>query len=434
MRRVLCFALGFAPLCAQVQVGVTGGIPLGQFFQNHASGSRSSFGQANSRPRRYTVGPFAAFRAWRMLSFEASALYKRFGFDSYSQCCFPLGPVTSIRARTNGNSWEFPLLAKARFHLLPGMEGFASAGPVIRHFGGVTQAGERTVQTIFPPPARTETTSFQTGSPADLDRRTSFGAAVGAGLAFRLARLRIAPAFRLTRWDTERTSSTISTPARLERVQPEVLLSVGYVVTPAAEAAAPRLPCCFEPGILAGVPLTAAGGPPPAYATPSSSFSTPTRRFAAGAQVDWRFHRRVSIEAGFLVRRFGGDETNAFVPYRASITGYSWEMPITLNWRPVRVGRAHVVLGAGPALRRPGAVDYLTVTAGQTFAFDTGYIARTAAGAAVLAGVEFRAGGARLRPQVRYSWFSRPVYEFPVTSLQSSVYALLVVSRAHGFN
>ena len=62
-------------------------------------------------------------------SVEIGALYKRFGFDSASRSGSPGFNTTEIVSRTTGNSWEFPLLAKLRFRLLPGVPGSSPPDP-----------------------------------------------------------------------------------------------------------------------------------------------------------------------------------------------------------------------------------------------------------------------------------------------------------------
>jgi len=56
---LLLFSL--APLKGQVDVGVTGGVPLTPFILDTRAGNRVGFSQVSSAPRRYTVGPYLEF-------------------------------------------------------------------------------------------------------------------------------------------------------------------------------------------------------------------------------------------------------------------------------------------------------------------------------------------------------------------------------------
>ena len=155
---------------------------------------------------------------------------------------------------------------------------------------------------------------------------------------------------------------------------------------------------------------------------------------AAGALLDWRFHSRLSVEASFLARRFGHSETTTFSYFCStqSVTGYSWEVPLLLKWRAAQAGPAAFWLGAGPALRRASHIDWMfRQSSGNTFRLDGSFIARSAAGAAAAGGIEVRAGAVRLRPELRYTWFDRPLYDlFPVATRQDSLFFVLGVSRA----
>ncbi|HEX4592906.1 MAG TPA: hypothetical protein VH157_01460 [Bryobacteraceae bacterium] len=109
-----------------------------------------------------------------------------------------------------------------------------------------------------------------------------------------------------------------------------------------------------------------------------------------GALLYWRFHDRLSLEASFVVRAFG--HTDATVAPNISTTsesvsGYSWEVPLLL-------------------------------------------ISGSAIGATVSGGVELKAGQVRLRPELRYSWFERPLYDFCyVKPRQDSFTLIFAVSQ-----
>jgi hypothetical protein len=419
-----------ALLRAQVDVGVSGGVPLTHFILDTSAVSRTGFSRVSSAPRRYTLGPFLEFRPTERLGVEAGVLYKRFGFDAVSSGGPPPGPIVTINAATTGNSLEFPVLAKIRVRLFPGINGFAGAGPSVRRLFGITELGTRTVRTFFPPPQRTETTEYETDSPEGLNRRTSVGLALGAGIEFRGGPLRLAPGIRLSRWDTERTSSEPSA-SRIARTQAEVMLSIAHAGGP--DATPMRLPCCWEFGLYAGVPLLSTTRIESVPALLSVSVETPAQRFAAGAFIEARFHPRLSVEAGFLTGRFGHTERTVFVDSTVadSLSGYSWEVPLLLKWRATRIRSTPLWIGGGPALRRASHIDWTSGSDGSRFRLDGSLLSRSALGFTAASGLEVRAGKVRLRPELRYSRFERPLYDFYlVKGRRDSLHLILGISPA----
>ncbi|MCL4851777.1 MAG: hypothetical protein KJZ78_10395 [Bryobacteraceae bacterium] len=424
---VLASAAGLAPLYAQVEAGVIGGVPLTHFILDHSAGSRVGSSTVTSAPRRYTLGPSIGFGLSGPLSLEASALYKRFGFDTFSIGGFPTAgvvrPIVSINSSTTGNSWEFPVLAKLRLHFLPGVNAYLSAGPSIRRLSGIRERGVRT-ERILVPAVSTVTTSFETSSPETMNRRTSFGAVFGTGLDFRAGPVRLSPGIRLTRWDTERTSST-SAPSRLARTQAEAVLRLAYTTADRLESPPAKIPCCLELGVLAGVSLQSASDIR-TETLPSSVLYAPAHRYTTGVLLDWRFHSRLSLEGSFLLRRVGHVETNTIVQYTTSLTAHSWEVPLLLKWRPARIGPATVVIGGGPALRRVSHIEWVTKSLTDSFRSDGSFLNRSALGVAASGGVEFKTGAMRLHPEFRYTRFERPLYDFYYIRTRQDSLALLI--------
>jgi opacity protein-like surface antigen len=417
-------------LAAQVDFGVTAGAPLTPFILDTSAGSRAGSARVTSAVRRYTLGPYVAFPLRDSLDIETGALYKRFGFDTHATSfALPSGVLTSVDATTTGHSWEFPILARVRLRFLSGVNGFLAAGPSVRRLTGITERGRRTVRSSFPPPAFEDSDDYETGSPSGMNRRTSFGVALGGGFEFQTGSLRLAPGVRLTRWDTERTSS-LAAPSRLARTQLDVLLVVGYARTPHAESRAAVLPCCWEPGVIVAVaatPLAEAGAPNTPF---PARLDAPFRRLAGGALLDWRFRPRLSLEGSFLVRRFGHVETISFPNLSSveSVSGYAWEVPLQMKFRIVRMPGASAWAGAGPAVRRASSVLW-RIDAAQPITVPGSSISRSSFGAAVSGGVEFKAGKARLRPELRYTWFGRLLYDLTsVRTRRDSVVILLGVS------
>jgi hypothetical protein len=116
------------PLAAQTSFGIQAGVPLNDFILDRASGSRFSFSRVNSAPRRYTLGPSLEMPLAVPFGIEATALYKRFGFDTAAGSGGLAGPFVSVVSSTTGNAWEFPIAVKARLRLPRGIVWFAGAG------------------------------------------------------------------------------------------------------------------------------------------------------------------------------------------------------------------------------------------------------------------------------------------------------------------
>jgi hypothetical protein len=258
-----------------------------------------------------------------------------------------------------------------------------------------------------------------------MNRRTSIGAAFGGGFEISVGPFRIEPTVRVTRWDTERTSDQPAA-SRLNRTQAEILLSIGRAIGPDHRPEPWRLPCCIDVGLVAGVPLLDTYRINEVFTAYPLIVDAPTRRFAAGAWIGWRFHPDWAIDAGFLVRRVGHSETVVFPEYLyiQAVTANSWEVPLQLKWRRLRVRDVPLILGAGPAARWTSHGRWLMESAGTRF--ETGWFDRPALGFAVSAGVEMAVGSIRFQPEVRFSWFDQPQYDFyAVTPRQASLYLLL---------
>lgn len=402
--------VGNAVLSAQVQVGVTAGVPLTTPILDTQAGSRAGFSRVDSAARRYTLGPSFEFHVAGPVSLETGFLCKRIGFDTTSRSGpFISGPFTEIVSSTTGNAWEFPILAKSRVRLTPRSHLTLAAGPVLRRITGIHETGTRTITTLFPPPTTAITEPVDTTSPASFDRRTSIGGAIGAGVEFSAGALRLAPGVRLTYWDTERTASTPS-GSRFNRTQFDALLTIAYAPNDAPPAALPRAPGSFEFGLLAGVPLLNAYVRTEREFIVRTAMDAPTRRFAAGAYVTWRFHPRYALEGSFLARRFGHSEFMYYAEQTSAriVRGYAWEAPLMM-----KVRMAQLVFGVGPAIRRASHVEWLVgTTPGMLFQVPWSVPSRTAFGVAASGGVEFAIGRMRLRPELRFTWYGRPLYDF----------------------
>jgi len=159
-----------------VSVGVLGGVRLTDGFQ------------LNDESRIYAVGGSIEFRLPAGFAVEADALYERIGysqpfFDAVetSPSVYQLQGVYDHRGR--GNLWEFPLLAK--YYFRSGKESwqpFVGIGPAFRTGGFHIDYGPRI------------------DSHADFRGNVETGAAVAAGVRFKLGPVALLPQARYTYW------------------------------------------------------------------------------------------------------------------------------------------------------------------------------------------------------------------------------------------
>jgi hypothetical protein len=109
----------------------------------------------------------------------------------------------------SGDAWDFPLLAKYRFGRV--IRPYAAAGGTLRYIGPVHGQGQQTTVAI---PANI-TTTLDTNSPADLNKRVYSGPTAAAGVEFGAGRFHILPELRYTHW-----TSNISGPGGVLRLAP----------------------------------------------------------------------------------------------------------------------------------------------------------------------------------------------------------------------
>jgi hypothetical protein len=256
---------------------------------------------------------------------------------------------------------------------------------------------------------------------------------VGGGLEFRSGPVLWSPGIRLTRW--RRGNSLVASGFSYSRGQTEIdgLLTISYSPD-SGRSRALKLPCCFEAGILAGVPLNSAVEAPPSVAAglAVSQSESVTQPYALGAILDWRFHRLWSVEGSMIVRRGGYNErvTTRDAWSARAARAYIWDLPAMIRWRPVRLGReVQLSLGAG--------ANFRTFSGGYLVARSSNFAERlprpadgVQAGAAAAAGIEVPWRGLRFRPEVRYL-FSTDA-EFPSIRSRGSawVFALPVTNRS----
>jgi hypothetical protein len=180
MRSFILVLVSTSCFAQNLSVGVKAGVPLTDFFD--------ADGPFSSATRRYTIGPMVDIRLPFGLGIEFDALYKRFGYESTA-------------ARTTGNSWEFPVLAKLR-----------APGLIARPYGEIGVSFQQLTG------VKNFIGGLVSDAPAELRKRSNRGFVIGAGLDVRAPIIRIAPEIRYTRWasDAFRATSLISNRNQFE--------------------------------------------------------------------------------------------------------------------------------------------------------------------------------------------------------------------------
>ena len=207
---VLVFAL---PVWGQdIHAGLKLGVPFTQYFETGTAGSLHGSADYSAATRRYTLGASGEWRLTNAFGFEVDALYHRMGyvglvnyFDSAN------GNFSNSAIDVNGDSWDFPVIAKYRFGRV--VRPYVAGGGVLRYVGPVRGRGEQTVGSLV---TRTSSTSpLDTTEPSELRKRFYPGLTVASGIEIGGGHLRVLPEFRYTRW-----TANISGPGGLLRFAP----------------------------------------------------------------------------------------------------------------------------------------------------------------------------------------------------------------------
>jgi opacity protein-like surface antigen len=181
MRALILSLLAAGPVFAAgpLGIGVKGGVPFTDFTNAVSSGSFNY----TASTQRYIVGPMLELRLPFGLGVEFDALYRRFHWTGIST----LGSNV-VTAVTDSNAWEFPLVAKYKFHGGP-------ARPYIE--GGVAWDTLQGLKTSV-----LSSTGIAASSPVR-QKSTVAGFVMGAGLDIHAIFVHISPEIRYTRWGAE---------------------------------------------------------------------------------------------------------------------------------------------------------------------------------------------------------------------------------------
>lgn len=205
-----------------VELGVIGGVPVTEAYETGTGlyPHFCNYADANSATRRYTVGPEFRISLAHGFGVAAAALYKRLGYDDYSEVA-----CLAVYTRSIENSWEFPVMATYRLsRRLPGTP-YIAAGPSFRATTNVSLTGYETYPGGYTPNVNPSTSPY-----ALVDRRSKVGFAVGLGGEAKAGRLRVRPELRYTRWAASTNQLGVSNVLQSNQNQVEFLLSFGIRV------------------------------------------------------------------------------------------------------------------------------------------------------------------------------------------------------------
>ncbi len=193
------------------EAGVKLGVPATPFFETGANGGLHGSAQYSSGTRRYTAGVSGEWLFSQNFSLELDVMYHRLG---YNATVTEVGASNFSRSvlHVNGNAWDFPLAFKYRFGRL--IHPYAAAGGTLRYIASAHGQGQQT-SLGFPSDV---TTTIDTNSPSDLNKRLYPGLTAAGGVEFTAGRLHILPELRYTRW-----TANISTPGGPLRLAPNQL-------------------------------------------------------------------------------------------------------------------------------------------------------------------------------------------------------------------
>lgn len=196
----LLLLLGRVPAFSQAfglfEFGIKGGVPLTDFV--NATSGLSGVGSYVETTNRYIIGPTAELRLPFGLNVEFDVLYRHLNYEYGNPACLqpPVLNSCALSSSTTGSVWEFPLLAKYRFHG-KSLRPFVDAGVAWNTVSGLKQ-------TLTEVPKSGQTTSqmttTSTSTPTELLNETVAGFATGAGVDIHLLLLHLSPEIRYTRW------------------------------------------------------------------------------------------------------------------------------------------------------------------------------------------------------------------------------------------
>ncbi len=187
--RACCLFLLLAPaaLPQRFSFGLKGGVPLTDALKVT---DRSRY---FSDKAPWLLGPAFGIHLVGGLSAEADLFYRRIQYTSTT-------PATgAVAARTGGQAWEVPILAR-----------FQSPGLLVKPFVGAGLAYRRLARFDQRAVAGSSGTLVSTDQPPELSNRSSAGAALAGGVELGGKLIRFSAEIRYTRWGSSSIKSAVS--------------------------------------------------------------------------------------------------------------------------------------------------------------------------------------------------------------------------------
>ncbi|MGH9558955.1 MAG: outer membrane beta-barrel protein [Bryobacteraceae bacterium] len=208
MNKIILCTFVFAGIAAAqpLGLGVKVGVPLTDALTVESPNPFDYTASTN----RYVIGPYGEIRLPGGFAVEIDALYRSYGFSSIPIALLPsggaLGPIfvnpSIVPSRSvSVGSWEFPVLAKYRFFGGP-IRPYIDGGVVLSRLTGVNDIVE-------------------------LNHRSNYGIALGAGVDLHLLFLHITPEIRYDGF-VFRNFSSSAEALRSNRNQAFIMVGIGF--------------------------------------------------------------------------------------------------------------------------------------------------------------------------------------------------------------
>ena len=196
---LLVFVSVAAAVAQPIGLGIKGGLPLNEMFDEQSS-------NVSTETKMYIVGPMLEVRLPAGLAIEVDALYSRANFSSTLS-----GVGSIVTAPFNTNAWEFPILLKKKFGganaVAASVRPYVGAGASFRRLSGLTNIG-----------------SFVTGNQGGEVDKDNTGFVVAGGVEIRALFLKIAPEVRFTYWGTEHFAQGVANLFKTNKAQGQFLV------------------------------------------------------------------------------------------------------------------------------------------------------------------------------------------------------------------
>ncbi len=346
-------------LCAQrVSFGVVGGtnitrdFPISRtVFQDPASPAGLSTFDLFSDTHSFIAGFSAEIEIHSGLSLEVDALHRNLNLER--RFLLPNGSVLQ-----NGNStvttWEYPILLKYRLPVVWAVHPFVESG-----------------------------LSFRTRHNPAPTEPSQFGGTLGAGMEFRVGRVRISPAIRYTRWQYDGDYPRIAS----KRDQFEFVTGVSYATHVESWKLGSRR---LRFGLIGGTPLT--GG---ITAVRQFDRIDESQGYIGGLVLELAAYKRLSIEVNGLYRPFRADQVSLgglvgqpLKESRSEFTIITWEFPVLAKYNFKQRAKISPFVEAGPSFRLSGNLNGSNPST---------------SGITAGAGVQIMRGPTRISPVFRYT-------------------------------